>query len=782
MPTSKNWSRIKTTLLLLLALILRVYLILQPGHPYDLTTFQIWGDKLLSLGPQRFFAQVWTDYLPLPIYLSSFIYQIAKLFHLSFALTFKIAISLLEVGLILLSSHLAQSTGLKQILFLFLFFSPAFLIDGSLWGQLDGVVSLLLLLSFLFLKSQNLTLSALLFSLAFSTKPIIVLTLPFILLFFLNQRKFQSLFLFSFFFFLFSFALSFPPVRSLNPLKLAHFTLQRILNQASTYPFTTINAFNFWSLKGSFWQPDTIQILGLNAHTFGIIIFLFFYLNLLRFVILNPQANKLTTGAGLSLVLFYTFSTRMHERHLLFGLPLLLLNPTRFSLFLFSFLSFLFSFNNLGVLFWTNHSQTWPFSKLFIIIFSFLIVFASLFSFLSFLHPHPLKKLKKTFFRHRQLFLLALFGFLLRLINLSHPPNMIFDEVYHAFTAREFVRGSTIAWEWWHPAPPGFAYEWTHPPLAKYGMVLGMLIFGQNSFGWRLPSAIVGSLSLVVLYLLAKNWTRSSPIALTASLLLAIDGLHLVQSRIAMNDIYLLLFVLLSLYHASLNRWKSSAIFLGLALASKWSAVYTLIPLAYLFFKNRSFSPKSIVIAGRWLLVAGLTYFISYAPFFFSNHTLSQFIELQKQMWSYHTHLQATHTYQSQPWQWVLGLRPVWYFTSHPSSLQANIYAQSNPLFLWLGLLSFLFLRFLLVLIAYLSFLLPWLFSPRIMFFYHYLPSLPFLAIALADFLHRLSSPLRRLAFILLLFSFLALLPLLYGFPVPTTYWHSLFALFPSWR
>ncbi|HVL80488.1 MAG TPA: hypothetical protein VM840_02715, partial [Actinomycetota bacterium] len=44
-----------------------------------------------------------------------------------------------------------------------------------------------------------------------------------------------------------------------------------------------------------------------------------------------------------------------------------------------------------------------------------------------------------------------------KVVGLGHPAGMYFDEVYHARTAGEYLEGQPV-------------YEWTHPPLAKLGM------------------------------------------------------------------------------------------------------------------------------------------------------------------------------------------------------------------------------------------------------------------------------------------------------------------------
>ena len=77
----------------------------------------------------------------------------------------------------------------------------------------------------------------------------------------------------------------------------------------------------------------------------------------------------------------------------------------------------------------------------------------------------------------------------------------------------------------------------------------------------------------------------------------------------------------------------------------------------------------------------------------------------------------------------------------------SRIYAIGNPLVFWFGLtsviLSFLYAlkernkKLGLIVFSYLIFFVPWALSPRIMFLYHYLPSLPFLAIATGYVLRR---------------------------------------------
>src|SRR3989344_2060701 len=174
------------------------------------------------------------------------------------------------------------------------------------------------------------------------------------------------------------------------------------------------------------------------------------------------------------------------------------------------------------------------------------------------------------------LLLILLLTAFLRIYRLDFPNNYVFDEVYHAFTAKEYLRGGKEAWEWWTTPPPGVAYEWTHPPLAKEIMAASMfLLRSQDAWTWRLPGVLLGVLSVYLIYVLSKQLFKNNPAALIAAFVFSIDGLNFVQSRVGMNDIYFVTFILISLLFVLNNKFFYSALFLGLALSSKWAAIYT---------------------------------------------------------------------------------------------------------------------------------------------------------------------------------------------------------------
>lgn len=374
--------------------------------------------------------------------------------------------------------------------------------------------------------------------------------------------------------------------------------------------------------------------------------------------------------------------------------------------------------------------------------------------------------------------LLLLLSLFLRVVRLDYPKNYVFDEVYYPFTAKEYLKRNSEAWEWWTKAPEGNAYAWVNPPLAQEIMAGSMFILrSTDSFAWRLPGIIMGVLSIYLVYYLGVLLFKKNTVALLSAVIFSVDGLNFVQSRIGMLDIYLVTFCLLSFVFFIKNKFSISAIFLGMALANKWTAVYLLGLFILLLIRYR----LSIKIF-NFLLIPPFVYLLIYLPFFLTGHTLNQFLQLINQQWWYHTHLKATHDYASPWWSWPFNLYPVWYFVDYPKDQIANIFAFGNPVVFWGGIAAILltirdYLKrrsesLLLVLAGFFFLWLPWAISPRLMFIYYFSPSVPFLSLALG---YQLSLGLekkksRQMVIVLLsliILSFILVYPFLTGIPIP---------------
>ena len=168
----------------------------------------------------------------------------------------------------------------------------------------------------------------------------------------------------------------------------------------------------------------------------------------------------------------------------------------------------------------------------------------------------------------------------------SYYNSTYFDEIYHARTAYEHLH--RIA-----------AYAWTHPPLGKVLMMVGVQIFGMTPFGWRFMGALMGVLMLPVMYLLVKQLTKRTDLSAIAAFLMAVDSMHFTQTRIATIDSYAVFFIMvmyLFMFRYSQTPWYRrsfarslvplglSGLFMGFAWASKWIGLYASVGLAIIFF------------------------------------------------------------------------------------------------------------------------------------------------------------------------------------------------------
>jgi dolichyl-phosphate-mannose-protein mannosyltransferase len=196
------------------------------------------------------------------------------------------------------------------------------------------------------------------------------------------------------------------------------------------------------------------------------------------------------------------------------------------------------------------------------------------------------------------LFCICLFAFVGRVYRLGEVKNYIFDEVYHTITAKLISRNDPRAYEWWNPpVEPDTAVDWLHPPLAKYTQALGMKVFGETPFGWRISATLFGVAVMFVIAEFVRFLFKDKQLALLAAFLSSLDGLLLTQSRIAMNDIHVALMLILvffsyAWYRSHINELLQhpkreaklrsrlrlslavTGICIGLAMGTKWSGFF----------------------------------------------------------------------------------------------------------------------------------------------------------------------------------------------------------------
>ncbi|MGH9197550.1 MAG: phospholipid carrier-dependent glycosyltransferase, partial [Acidimicrobiia bacterium] len=310
----------------------------------------------------------------------------------------------------------------------------------------------------------------------------------------------------------------------------------------------------------------------------------------------------------------------------------------------------------------------------------------------------------------------------------------MFDETYYAKDACLYLGlGQDFC-----TAPLATEQSWVHPPLGKWLIAAGIKFFGYDAFGWRVSSAVFGTVLVVLVFVLARTLFRDRAVAGLAGFLAATDFMLVVQSRIAMLDIFLAFFVVLGFLFLTFDRnalllqrehlrlpfpekppernieWRFAAgAAFGLAVAVKWSAVWALIGAGILALawsygvaKERTRSKATSDSGNRWFVnelsltflsmvaLPLFAYAMGYTLWLFENgFDFKEFYELQDRMLRFHLDLKATHGYQSKAWTWPLVIRPVAYFyEGEPKSV--HVMSFGNPAVWWAAIPAGLYLAF----------------------------------------------------------------------------------------
>ncbi|MEU0601404.1 phospholipid carrier-dependent glycosyltransferase [Streptomyces sp. NPDC006393] len=351
--------------------------------------------------------------------------------------------------------------------------------------------------------------------------------------------------------------------------------------------------------------------------------------------------------------------------------------------------------------------------------------------------------------------LVTLLAGVLRFWHLGSPKAVIFDETYYAKDAWAIVhRGFEVNWDknandlilnsGGHVTLPSDAAYVVHPPVGKYVIGLGELMFGFNPFGWRFMTALLGTLSVLILCRVGRRLFRSTFLGCLAGTLMAVDGLAFVMSRTSLLDGVLMFFVLAAFACLLIDRDRARArlaaalpadadgrvrpdartadtfwmmwrpwrwlagLLLGLAIGTKWNGLFFLIAFGVMTVlwdvgaRKVAGARRPYVAVLKYdvgfaflatVPVALLTYLLSWTGWILSpadgtggyfrnwaatdgrgSHWSWLMPDWWRSLWHYehevykfNVGLSSPHTYQSNPWSWIVDARPVSYFYESPS-------------------------------------------------------------------------------------------------------------------
>lgn len=932
------------------------------GHSTDMNCFSAWSDMVYTGGFYNFYrSDAFTDYPPGYMYvlyvlgfLRSIIGNSSLILKLP-AICCNIALGI--AAYILAKKRFSEKSAL--VLGGFLAFSPVLILNSALWGQVDSVYTLFLVLCILLIYEKKLIPSYFVFALAIFIKPQALIYTP-VLLFAIWENVIRKFELKRFMLHLLCGILAISSIIILSiPFGIEE-TINQYIATLSSYKHATVNAFNLYGALGLNWY-NLNTILSIIGY-----VFIFALVAFLVYLYIRGQRNSFFM-AGILAFGVYMLSVKMHERYafpaVVFFLFAFLKKPQKSSLLMFILTSFSQLVNTAWILFVYEKDINYYARSPFVIVFSIinLLIFGVLiyialkqkdktdefeeeslpllrrfrsralpslskkdivlicvltigYGVLSFINLGSLsapetyidvaketvtvdfpdnqyvqkiavypscndinetrtlilsytlengesetktltdlsvfawnyidfdKEITSVSFSsdYERLMLMEAAVFSEEgVIPVSSDNNLFdeqhlvperktyknstyFDEIYHARTGYEFLHGFNV-------------YEWTHPPLGKVFISLGIKLFGMNTFGWRFIGNLFGILMIPVMYIFAKKLFRKTHLAFFTSLIFTFDFMHFVQTRIATIDVYVTFFIMLmylfmykfyqsSIYDKPLSKIALPLLLTGISFgfgtASKWTAIYACCGIALIFFMKMyqmydeyyclrelpfasKFTKICTLCVGAFIIVPAIIYVLSYIPYLSTENTdgIKTIIDNQRDIFIYHsrTVLDSEHPFSSEWYKWPIMYRPIWYYSGEVTqTIKEGISAFGNPAVWWLGIPALLYNVYLAfgkgdrkavyLVIGYLACLLPWVPVERTTYIYHYFPCVPFVCLMIGHCFERIyykNPKLEKKVFaiyaIVVIGLFVFFYPVLSGAPINEEYVHRALEWFDSW-
>lgn len=430
--------------------------------------------------------------------------------------------------------------------------------------------------------------------------------------------------------------------------------------------------------------------------------------------------------------------------------------------------------------------------------------------------------------------------------NPGYRDGTYFDEIYHARTAYEYLHGIK-PYETTHPPlgklliSVGILLFGMDPfGWRIVGTVLGIMMipiiymFARRLFGKK-------EYAFAAAFLMTFDFMH-----FTQTRIATIDVYGVFF--IILMYYFMYRYYMLNFYVAPLKQtllpllW--SGLFFGIGAASKWIAIYGGAGLALLFFlslyeRYREYDhakiklrhgklgskPKQSILTDHhrkiiasfpqlslktiawctlfFVIIPIIIYAASFLPALLAHgETLSfkRLIQYQTSMYEYQTQLKATHPFSSTWYQWPLMSKPLWYYAGQyvQTGLTSTIVAMGNPAIWWTGsaaVIASIFIAYrrkdrgmFVVLVAFFSQYIPWIFVKRLTFIYHFFAMVPFLILCLVYVIQygieerKWHKQIIYAYFAVVLILFIMFYPALSGMEVSRNYVNKWLLWFSTWH
>lgn len=144
--------------------------------------------------------------------------------------------------------------------------------------------------------------------------------------------------------------------------------------------------------------------------------------------------------------------------------------------------------------------------------------------------------------------ILTIVGGFLRFFNNTKNPNSLnIDEVAYGYSAYSILKTGHDENGVFMPLFFQSTGDFKNPVLI-YSLVPSIAVFGLNEFSVRFTTALIGSLTIIIFFLLTMSLTKSKKISLIAAALFSVSAWHIYYSRFASDHVLGLFLIILGIY------------------------------------------------------------------------------------------------------------------------------------------------------------------------------------------------------------------------------------------
>src|SRR5579862_8790244 len=552
-------SGVIPALLVLAALAILKLLVMPyfPGFGPDVGDYQAWASQIATFGPAHTYQQgFFLDYPPGYLYglwvvgiLAHAIGATGDFYRViiqSPAIVADLALSILMYAFMRRGSR----PEMAFIAMLMVALNPPLLFDTVVWGQSDSVMTFVTLLSIVAILGEQYEIAWGLAAIAVLVKPQGLMMLPVLGFWTMLETDFAT-------WIRSGIALVAVAIIGIAPFQIGHewnWILKLYSSTAAYYHETSVNAFNLMALIGGLRNSDAGTIAGISYFWLGMSLLVPMYGFVGWILWKGRTSERLLFAAFFAIFGFFMVAPRMHERYLYpaiaLAVPLALEAPEMLAVFAILSLTCLINLAyilhtlNTVVFLDSRDGLAMATSALNVVALGLAVYFGATrlqdgsidtgavgALFARFAAPRQVEDLVEEpasglpWLTADTIIISALLivAAITRFWNLSHPAEIVFDEVHFVAQGRHYLHGESFL-------DP-------HPPLAKLVISLGILIFGDNPFGWRVGNATIGTAMVGITYLLGRRMAGSRLVGTLAGAIILCDGMYLVDSHYAVIDI-----------------------------------------------------------------------------------------------------------------------------------------------------------------------------------------------------------------------------------------------------